>query len=55
MEVNEYKDLMNAIQNLEFEVVEIRNTCIRSLSICLLVYVLGTLGYFGVIVYNYFK
>ena len=36
---------MDTIRNLEYEVTEMRNTYIRSLSICLLVYILGTLGY----------
>lgn len=45
MEANDYKDLMDTIRNLEYEVTEMRNTYIRSLSICLLVYILGTLGY----------
>lgn len=59
MEANDYRDLMTAIQNLEIEVIETRHTYIRSLSVCLLVYILGTLGYalgyFGAIVYNCFK
>ena len=59
MEANDYKDLMDTIRNLECEVTEMQNTYIRSLSVCLLVYILGTLGYtlgyFGAIAYNYFK
>ena len=49
MEANDYRDLMTAIQNLEIEVIETRHIYIyiyiRSLSVCLLVYILRTLGY----------
>lgn len=55
MEANDYRDLMTATQNLEIEVIEIRCTYIRSLSVCLLVYILGTLGCYSIMICNYFK
>ena len=57
MEANDYRDLMTATQNLEIEVIETRHTYIRSLSVCLLVYIyiLGTLGCYSIMICNYFK
>ena len=55
MEVNDYKDLMDTIQNLRYEVVGLKRKCIRALTICLLVYIAGTLGCFGIVVYDYIK
>lgn len=55
MEANDYKNLMDTIRNLEYEVIETRHTYIRLLSVCLLVYILGTLGCYGIMICNYFK
>ena len=46
---------MSTIGKLGFKVAYIKAKCIRSLTIGLLVYMLGTLGCFGIMVYDYFK
>ena len=55
MDEKQYKELMEAIRNVEYEVMEIRHSSIRALSASLLVFILGFLIYFGIILYQYLE
>lgn len=55
MDEKQYKELMEAIRNVEYEVMEIRHSSIRALSASLLIFILGFLIYFGIILYQYLE
>lgn len=55
MDEKQYKELMEAIRNVEYEVMEIRHSSIRALSASLLIFMLGFLIYFGIILYQYLE
>lgn len=55
MDDKEFKELMEAIRNVEYEVMEIRHSSIRALSASLLIFILGFLIYFGIILYQYLE
>nr|DAM88392.1 MAG TPA: coiled-coil domain-containing protein [Caudoviricetes sp.] len=55
MDEKQYKELMEAIRNVEYEVMEVRHSSIRALSASLLIFILGFLIYFGIILYQYLE
>lgn len=55
MDDKQFIELIEAIRNVEYEVMEVRHSSIRALSASLLVFILGFLIYFGIILYQYLE